>query len=131
MKSNQYVMGAVALLTVLRVSAQTPVMGRFVRVEIPKDKATLSLAEVQIFSKGVNVALKGKAMQSADANGGVASRAIDGTPTPRGAATPSPTRRRTSPIRGGRWISTPKCRSSSSWSGTASRRSSACATHRL
>ena len=58
--------------------AQTPVSGRFVRVEIPKDKATLSLAEVQVFSKGFNVALKGKAMQSADAYGGVASRAIDG-----------------------------------------------------
>ncbi|HNX36126.1 MAG TPA: hypothetical protein PKM57_15985, partial [Kiritimatiellia bacterium] len=58
--------------------AQTPVAGRYVRVEIPKEKATLSLAEVQIYVKGENVALKGKAQQSADANGGVASRAIDG-----------------------------------------------------
>jgi formylglycine-generating enzyme required for sulfatase activity len=71
-------MGVAALLTVLRVCAQTPVAGRYVRVEIAKEKATLSLAEVQIYSKGENVALKGKAMQSADAHGGVASRAIDG-----------------------------------------------------
>jgi formylglycine-generating enzyme required for sulfatase activity len=78
MKSMQYVMGAVALLSVLGVSAQTPVAGRFIRVEIPKEKATLSLAEVQVFSKGVNVALKHKAQQSQDAYGGTADRAVDG-----------------------------------------------------
>jgi formylglycine-generating enzyme required for sulfatase activity len=68
----------VALFAALCVSAQTPVVGRFVRVEIPKDKATLSLAEVQVFSKGANVALKGVASQNKEAYGAAASRAIDG-----------------------------------------------------
>ncbi len=78
MKSKQCVMGAVALFSVWGVSAQTPVAGRFIRVEIPKEKATLSLAEMQVFSKGVNVALKHKAQQSQDAHGGTADRAVDG-----------------------------------------------------
>ncbi len=71
-------LGAVCAMMTLGAIAQTPVSGRYVRVEISKEKATLSLAEVQILSKGENVALKGKAQQSADAYGGVASRAIDG-----------------------------------------------------
>ena len=72
------VWGAACVLAAWGAAAQTPVAGRFVRVEIPKEKATLSLAEVQIYAKGENVALKGKAQQSEDAYGGVASRAIDG-----------------------------------------------------
>ncbi|MCL1920572.1 MAG: SUMF1/EgtB/PvdO family nonheme iron enzyme [Kiritimatiellaeota bacterium] len=60
------------------MAQQAPVNGRFVRVEIKKDKATLSLAEVQVFSKGENVALKGKATQSDTAHGAAATRAIDG-----------------------------------------------------
>jgi len=78
MKMTKYVLGCVALFAAAEVFAQTPVSGRYVRVEIPKEKATLSLAEVQIYVKGENVGPKGKAQQSADANGGVASRAIDG-----------------------------------------------------
>ena len=73
--------------------AQTPVAGRFVRVAIPKDKATLSLAEVQVFSKGANVALKGIASENKEAYGAAASRAIDGKRTCVG-RTPSRTRRR-------------------------------------
>ena len=76
--SSQQMLGAVCAMMTLGAIAQTPVSGRYVRVEISKEKATLSLAEVQILSKGENVALKGKAQQSADAYGGVASRAIDG-----------------------------------------------------
>ncbi len=76
--SRHQVAGMVCALAVWGAAAQTPVAGRFVRVEIPKEKATLSLAEVEIFSKGVNVAPRGKAQQSKDAHGGVASRAIDG-----------------------------------------------------
>ena len=74
-KGHQWVLAFV--FAAVSVEAQTPVVGRFVRVEIAKDKATLSLAEVQVFSKGVNVALKGKAQQNKDANGGSAERAID------------------------------------------------------
>jgi hypothetical protein len=62
--------------------------GRFVRVDLPGQTASLSLAEVQVFSAGKNLALGGKATQSstvatAPAAGpkgypDVAQRAIDG-----------------------------------------------------
>lgn len=72
------VLGVAVVLSAWGVAAQAQVSGRFVRVEIPKEKATLSLAEVQVFSNGENIALKGTAQQNKDAHGGVASRAIDG-----------------------------------------------------
>jgi putative membrane-bound dehydrogenase-like protein len=53
-------------------------MGRYVRIELPGPQRTLTLAEVEVFSDGVNVARKGKASQSSTAYSGVASRAIDG-----------------------------------------------------
>jgi len=56
----------------------TAVAGRFVRIELPGRQRTLTLAEVEAYSDGVNVARKGKASQSSTANDGVASRAIDG-----------------------------------------------------
>lgn len=52
--------------------------GRFVRVSLPGVKKLLALAEVQVFSNGENVAVKGKATQSSTAYGGDAKRAIDG-----------------------------------------------------
>lgn len=51
--------------------------GRYVRVELPR-KGTLTLAEVQVFSGGKNIAPEGKARQSSVANRGTANRAIDG-----------------------------------------------------
>ena len=54
------------------------VIGRYVRIDL-KGRKTLSLAEVEVFSNGVNVARKGKASQKDTAYGGVASRAIDGS----------------------------------------------------
>jgi plastocyanin len=54
------------------------VSGRYVRVELPGRQRTLTLAEVQVFSDGANVALKGKATQSSTGYGGVAGHAIDG-----------------------------------------------------
>ena len=51
---------------------------RFVRVELPGNKRILTLAEVEVFSGGKNVASKGKAKQSSTSSGGVASRGIDG-----------------------------------------------------
>jgi glucose/arabinose dehydrogenase/azurin len=50
---------------------------RFVRVELPRT-GTLTLAEVQVFSDGKNVAMGGKARQSSVSNSGDAARAIDG-----------------------------------------------------
>jgi putative heme-binding domain-containing protein len=55
-----------------------PVAGRYVRVELTGPQRTLTLAEVQVFSDGANVALKKKASQSSTASGGAASRAVDG-----------------------------------------------------
>jgi putative heme-binding domain-containing protein len=52
--------------------------GRFVRIELPGDSRTLTLAEVEVFSHGSNVARQGIARQSSMSHGGVASRAIDG-----------------------------------------------------
>ncbi len=51
--------------------------GRYVRIDLP-GRSALTLAEVQIFSDGKNVAMGGKAKQSSTANGGDAAHAIDG-----------------------------------------------------
>lgn len=51
--------------------------GRYVRVEIP-GKGIINLAEVQIFSEGVNIALKGTATQSSVSWDGTPNLAIDG-----------------------------------------------------
>lgn len=51
--------------------------GRFVRIELPR-RGTLTLAEVQVFSEGRNIASQGQAKQSSVSNGGEAGRAIDG-----------------------------------------------------
>ena len=55
-----------------------PIRPRFVRVGIPGRKIWLSLAEVQVFSGGENLAVKGKARQSSTDFKGPASLAIDG-----------------------------------------------------
>jgi len=52
--------------------------GRYVRIELPGKQRTLTLAEVEVFSDGANVARKGKATQSSTSQGGSASKAIDG-----------------------------------------------------
>jgi hypothetical protein len=51
---------------------------RYVRVEIPGEKQTLSLGEVQVMVGDRNVAKGAKASQSTTAFGGVAERAVDG-----------------------------------------------------
>ena len=55
-----------------------PVTGRYVRVELPGQEKILSLAEVQVFSGGSNVATSGQASQSSTASDGPAKLAIDG-----------------------------------------------------
>jgi putative heme-binding domain-containing protein len=52
--------------------------GRYVRIELPGRRKTLTLAEVEVYSEGRNVARGGKARQKNTAHGGDASRAIDG-----------------------------------------------------
>jgi hypothetical protein len=55
-----------------------PHTARFVRVELPGEQRMLSLAEVQVFAGGENIAIEGKATQSSTGFGGTAPRAIDG-----------------------------------------------------
>ena len=52
-------------------------LGRFIRIELPLN-GTLSLAEVQVFSRGINCAVTGKASQKSTSYEGMARRAIDG-----------------------------------------------------
>ena len=54
------------------------VMGRYVRIELTGKQRTLTLAEVEVFSDGKNVARNGQASQSSTSNNGPASKAIDG-----------------------------------------------------
>lgn len=53
-------------------------VGRFVRIDLPGQKRTLTLAEVEIFRSGTNIAARATASQSTTTWGGVAARAIDG-----------------------------------------------------
>src|SRR5262249_31623999 len=55
-----------------------PVPGRYVRIELPGERRTLTLAEVEVYSSGRNIARQGKATQKNTAHGGDASKAIDG-----------------------------------------------------
>ena len=55
---------------------------RYVRLELPGKQKFLQLAEVQVFSGGENVAMKGEAKQSSTFMGAEAKRANDGNTTP-------------------------------------------------
>jgi hypothetical protein len=76
---GNFVLSHVAVTAAPAGQEDRPVTGRFVRVEIPGDGKILSLAEVQVFSRGENVARKGQASQSSTDFGGDAARAVDGT----------------------------------------------------
>ncbi|MGB1127420.1 MAG: discoidin domain-containing protein [Opitutales bacterium] len=56
----------------------SPVNARYVRIELPGKSRKITIAEVQAFEKGVNVARGQKASSSSVLLGGVASRAVDG-----------------------------------------------------
>ncbi|MFO0907461.1 MAG: DUF1549 domain-containing protein [Isosphaeraceae bacterium] len=66
-----------AELVPARAADRGPV-GKIVRIELPGESKYLSLAEVEVFSGGTNVARQGQAKQSSTDFGGDASRAIDG-----------------------------------------------------
>ncbi|HVS40274.1 MAG TPA: PVC-type heme-binding CxxCH protein, partial [Gemmataceae bacterium] len=72
------------LLKELPKGLQTPgandrtVMGRYVKISLPGKQRTLTLAEVEVFSEGKNIARQGTAKQISTAYGGDASRGIDG-----------------------------------------------------
>ncbi|HMC63332.1 MAG TPA: PVC-type heme-binding CxxCH protein, partial [Gemmataceae bacterium] len=62
----------------LRAGPAKTVNGRYVRVDLPGKNRTLTLAEVEVYSDGRNVARSGKAAQKNTAHGGEAGKAIDG-----------------------------------------------------
>ncbi len=60
-------------------ASKTPsVRGRYIRIELPGQQRTLTLAEVEVFSDGRNIARRGKASQKTTAYNGDARKAIDG-----------------------------------------------------
>ena len=59
-----------------------PASGRYVRVRLESDPAILSIAELEVFSGGRNVAKGKPAVQSSVGYGGVPSRAVDGNADP-------------------------------------------------
>ncbi len=75
--SGNFVITEVAA-TVFSTSKPNQQLARFIRVELPGKDKFLSLAEVQVFVDGKNVALAGQATQSSTAYAAGASRAIDG-----------------------------------------------------
>jgi hypothetical protein len=78
--------------------------GRFVRIELPGRRRTLTLAEVEVFSDGRNVARQGQGVAKRTAHGGNAQKAIDGNTKGSygdGGQTHTPEDR---PIRGGKSI---------------------------
>ncbi len=75
---NFVITNVVASLVAQKTDA---VKARFVRVELNGENKILSLAEVQVFADGTNVATTGKASQSSTAFDGPAELAIDGKTT--------------------------------------------------
>jgi putative membrane-bound dehydrogenase-like protein len=55
---------------------------RFIRVELPGDKRILTLAEVEVFAGGKNVALGAKSTQSSTHGNSGAEKAVDGNKSP-------------------------------------------------
>ncbi len=61
-------------------------LARYVRIELPGEQRTLTLAEVEVISGDENIARRGTAKQSSTSHGGSADRAIDGDSNPAYAA---------------------------------------------
>lgn len=66
------------VLASVTAAGQREVAGRYLRIELPGKDRILSLAEVQVFAGGDNLASGGIASQSSTANEGAAKLAIDG-----------------------------------------------------
>jgi putative heme-binding domain-containing protein len=61
------------------VLQQAPV--QFIRIELPGEQRTLTVAEVEALREGENIAQGARARQSSTAFGGIAERAVDGNPS--------------------------------------------------
>ena len=81
MKCSRFALAA--LLAALAAHGYGAVGARYVTVDIPRESATLSLAEVEVFVGDKNVAPSGQATQSSTAYKAPAKRAIDGNTSDR------------------------------------------------
>ncbi|QDU63373.1 Planctomycete cytochrome C [Planctomycetes bacterium Pan216] len=75
---GNFVLSSLGVATADPAVAGQPVEGRYLRVELPGNDRLLSLAEVQVFGDGTNLARFGKATQSSTDFSGPAEWAIDG-----------------------------------------------------
>jgi hypothetical protein len=75
--NGNFVLNEFTLAVVPRDDAP-PARGRWLRIELPGPERILSLAEVEVFSKGVDLARKGTATQSSVAFDGPPALALDG-----------------------------------------------------
>jgi putative heme-binding domain-containing protein len=62
----------------VEASKAPSILGRYVRIELPGSRRTLTLAEVEVFSGGRNIARRGRASQKNTAYNGDARKALDG-----------------------------------------------------
>ncbi len=67
---------------VASMSGSSGKLAKFIRIELPGDKRVLTLAEVEVFSGGKNVALSAKATQSSTHGNSGAEKAVDGNKSP-------------------------------------------------
>jgi len=79
-RAAEYVIEPLAWRT-SSAQAEETYEGRHVRIDLPGTEP-LTLAEVEVFSDGRNIALQAKATQSSEAWSGVPERAIDGDASP-------------------------------------------------
>ncbi|BDS06959.1 hypothetical protein NT6N_19990 [Oceaniferula spumae] len=73
---------ALSVLACSMSAATAAETARYVRIELPGDNRILTLAEVEVLSKGKNIAPSGKASQSSSNASGPAAKAIDGNKSP-------------------------------------------------
>lgn len=74
---HMFVFVLTALCTETTLATNTR-QSQYLRIELPGDERVLSLAEVQVYKDGINIAQQGKATQSSTSVGALAGRAIDG-----------------------------------------------------
>jgi len=65
-----------------QIDANQTTLGRYIRIELPGDQRTLTLAEVEVYSAGRNIAPQGQATQSTTGHSAPATKAIDGNKSP-------------------------------------------------
>ena len=80
MRVSSYITIALGCISFAAHAAELPaVHGQYIRIELPGENRALSLAEVRVFNKGINLALNKPAIQSSTAYSGGGGLAVDGS----------------------------------------------------